>query len=632
VTSSISGIWHTDERPLCASVLHASADRLQHRGVSRRSWISKSAGLIAGFTETQACYREEPLVSAHGVVVGFDGRLDNRADLMSLPSAVKVDNSSPDSLFILSAYLAYGPDFLERITGDFALAIFDTNRQQLLLARDPVGVRPLYYCARPGVFAFASEVKALGLDNLQFRPNATQVAEYVFGVTSEADDGATLFEGILSVLPSHSITVTHNGYTSRRYWDFDPTASDHSMSEGECCENFRHLFSQAVQRRLRSSGPVAVSISGGLDSSSVFCTAQQLVQSNTSPPMFGVSYAPEHWAPADETPFLAAIERAYGVSIERAAPPEPGFMHAAGEEVWHQELPFLDQLWNSFDACLSRAREMGAQLLITGHWGDQVLFNEGYLFELVSQGHWGKIRRHFGELGRWLPEDEVRILRRSFYRKLLKHSLPTPFYALAQKIRRTVASRRRASWYGEALLKAMPETATAAPAGGRRLPSHRSYVYDELRSKRTRMVLERLNKVVAMRGMDVAFPFLDRDLVSFLISIPGEILVSEGVPKAILRKAMRGILPDAVANRSWQADYSGFALEGLRRDFSAATAVLKHQSLAASLQFINADRVNAELQRNGTAVASEFLYEMPALTALELWLRAFSARDRGTVQ
>src|SRR5579872_6576296 len=163
--SGIVGIWNIDGRPVDRCVLARMSATLAHRGPDgERIWVNGAMGVACQlFRVTPEAQREvQPLVSGDGLVLVWDGRLDNRDDLLRLlePSA-PVSAESPDPDLALTAYRRWGAAFAEYLNGDFAVAVLDGTHQQILLARDALGVRPLHYCHTGRAIVFASEIKAL---------------------------------------------------------------------------------------------------------------------------------------------------------------------------------------------------------------------------------------------------------------------------------------------------------------------------------------------------------------------------------------------------------------------------------------------------------------------------------------
>jgi asparagine synthase (glutamine-hydrolysing) len=163
--SGIVGIWNLDGKPVEREVLARMSATMAHRGPDgEEMWIKGPVGLGCQLLRVTPESEKEtqPLVDSSGAVVVFDGRLDNREELLeSLKDSYQVSSSSPDPDLVLAAYEAFGDRLPERLAGDFAFGLFDPNRQQILLARDAIGIRPLYYCRTRDTFLFASEIKAL---------------------------------------------------------------------------------------------------------------------------------------------------------------------------------------------------------------------------------------------------------------------------------------------------------------------------------------------------------------------------------------------------------------------------------------------------------------------------------------
>src|SRR5258708_18665322 len=274
--SGIFGIWHRDGRAVDPIELARLCATLGHRGrYAEALRIDGDVGLACCHWRMSPDSRDEtqPVADVLGVTLVFDGRLDNRAELIALIG--RISNDAADSVVALAAYRAFGDGFAARLNGDFALALYDPRRRQMLLARDAVGVRPLYYFASPRLFLFASEIKALvSYPAVEPRPDDDALADFLFTrCAGQGPTERTLFEDIVAVLPSHVVVVEPQRVRTRRYWDFDPTRRIRFARESEYADAFKEHFERAVRRRLRSAGPVAVSVSGGLHSSTGFLSA-----------------------------------------------------------------------------------------------------------------------------------------------------------------------------------------------------------------------------------------------------------------------------------------------------------------------------------------------------------------------
>jgi asparagine synthase (glutamine-hydrolysing) len=603
----VLGLWNLDGRPDDPAVLGRLQATLSHRPDLECLAIPGADGT--------------------GPAIVFDGRLDNRDELLvALGRRHRVAADAPDRAFALAAYRAFGDHFAARLSGDFALGLFDPSRRTLLLARDALGVRPLYYHAARGIFLFASEIKAIvAHPAVVTRPNDDVLADYLLNLFA-ADDtlGLTFFQDVFSVLPAHLAIVTPGRVVTRRYWDFDLEQRLPIRSIEEAADLFREHFTRAVRRRLRSSGPVAVSVSGGLDSSAIFCTGERVRGTEGGRPLIGVSYVVPDGHPSDEKAFLADIERQYGVSITRWDDRHGGLMDGGRAGVQHLEGPLLEARWSSTAAYGQFVRDLGATTLLTGHWGDQFLVDDGFLVDLVRGGAWRTAARYIGASSGWddTPAGEIRG---ALARALAREFLPERALSLARRVRdRFRAGHDLASWYTEAFQD------RAASARRRRVPALRSgsaharALHRTARSRYYVLCMEWNNKVAAMHGMDAAFPFLDRDLIAFLMAIPGELHTWQGVPKGLMREGLRGILPETIRQRRSKADFSLDVNTETARDYDKLVRCLRDGN-AVGRGYLRPDRFidASRLQPESDAESCTLSWALTELLALELWLEVF---------
>jgi asparagine synthase (glutamine-hydrolysing) len=556
--------------------------------------------------------------------VVFDGRLDNREELLaSIKHSYRVSSSSPDPDLVLAAYEAFGDRFPERLVGEFALGLFDPNRQQILLARDAIGIRPLYYFRTRNTFLFASEIKAL-LAHPQVLPKPNDDTLADFFLNNVRDQEITFFEGISSLPPAHIAFLTPQEFTKRRYWDFDPAHRIRLGSFDEYAVAFRHLFEQAVRRRLRSAYPVAVSVSGGLDSSSILCVAETLARREPGvPPIRGISYTSREGTPSDEKAFLVEIEKKFETAIHRVPIGPMGILDGCEEAVLQFEVPMLDEHWSNTRAFLRTIKELGARTFLTGHWADQVLFPQAYLVDLFRSLSWRKVKTHLNEFGLWQTDADSGYFRRRFVLDLVKYHLPRPFFPVIRRLR----VKRDRPWYSAAFRQRAFRRAWKQSANGWTSSSaHARSLYEEARSAHHVLCMEWNNKMASIHGLEMAFPFMDRDLISFLMSVPGEVLTWNGVPKALLRAAMGGVLPEAIVHRRWKADFTYLVNDAAERDLPRLVNRLDGGGEAIKRGYLERDVLNKRLRKLAGQLSGptcEVAWSLSGLLGLELWLRVF---------
>jgi asparagine synthase (glutamine-hydrolysing) len=630
--SGISGVWHLDGRPIDGRVLGGMAAPMRHRGPDgERSRIDGSVAFSCQHlwvaAEDHGAY--QPLVGNSGAMLVMDGRLDNRDEIVS---ACGLDRHVSDARCVLSAYERWADGFAARLNGDFAIAIFDSRAQRLLLVRDVIGVRPLYYVHNSRLLAFASEIKSLlAHPDITTRPDDEGVADFMLiGARPLDHQDLTCFRGVASVVPAHIVTVTRTSLARQRYWDFETGRRLRYRSFGEYVEAFAGHFTEAVTRRSRSIHPIAVSVSGGLDSSSIFCQAEVLRRSGATavPKIAGVSYVSERHE-TDEQHFLRDIESKYGVAADRfAIEPRTGMVRGVREQLTAIEAPFVDYMWGVTREVHIRAAATGARSMLSGHWGDQMLFSTAYLIDLLRRGAWRSIWRHTREYARYFGDEETAIRRRRLLVDAVRYHVPRAIAPPLKWLRLRAFERRPPKpWFSPGFLASALRYRYRLATFERPFHSaHAQAVYIEARSKYHVQCMEWNAKVAAAHGLEVAFPFLDRDLIAFLMAIPGEVHARHGVPRVLLREAMRDILPESIRTRTWKSDFTQLVNHSLREDAAAILETMSADCLGVRFGYLDADRLAPELARLASMLnAPDCIdsWELADTYGLEMWLQVF---------
>jgi asparagine synthase (glutamine-hydrolysing) len=631
--SGIAGFWNLDGQPASYTVLAAMSHTLAHRGQDAEGIRTLgSVGLTCRHrwvTHEEHGERQPVGGSCSPAMLLFDGRLDNRDDLIK---ALRLPASCSDAALALAAYDNWTTDFAARLSGDFAAAVFDPARRQIVLARDAVGIRPLYYTHTPRLFAFASEIKALfAHPDIAVRPDPDGIADLMLvGSRPLTGQDMTCFAGVRSVVPAHVVTVTPESLAQRRCWDFPTNTRVPVASFEEYVDGFRECFTRAVKRRLRSAHPVAVSISGGLDSSSIFCAAETLrrIGSGAAPAIAGVSYVSNR-RETDEQRFLREIETQYGVTFDRFdIEPRTGLVQGAAKQVGAAEAPFVDYMWGVTEELHARARAAGARTLLSGHWGDQMLFSSAYLTDLLRRGALRSIWQHTRTYARYFGDGETRRARRRLLINAARDIVPPALASPLKWLRlRFVERPAPKEWFSPAFLAmALKDRYRLATFDRPFHSAHARAVYLEARSKYHVQCMEWNNKTAALHGLDAAFPFLDRDLIAYLMAIPGEVHARDGVPRALLREATRGILPDAIRARAWKADFTALVNEGLASDASTILRTLHDECLGVRLGYLDRARLRPALARVAQSLTGPDCvasWDLADTYGLEVWLQVF---------
>jgi asparagine synthase (glutamine-hydrolysing) len=610
--SGLAGLWNLDGRPVDRAIVSSMASTIAHRGTDRFGlWSDGPIGFACQLLRVtpESATECQPVTDHIGNMLVFDGRLDNREELLGAMSAGRCRADCPDSDLIFSAWHQWGDAFLDKLQGDFALALFDKCERTLVLARDPVGCRPLYYWNGGTSFVFGSEIKAiLAHPDVSATANEDLIADLLLlERLPYEDDGETYFRDIHAVLPGHRIVVTPTHTRSESFWDFDPGRQLRYESYEEYAEHLRALMIKAVKCRLRSAKPVAVSCSGGLDSSIVLCLADDVRRSGADVTLLPVSYTPADDPATEENRFIELLELERGLRVRRVEMGAPGNLKELRSAARHSEVPLFNGSWCTETPLLECASAQGSRVLLMGLWSDQFFFGMGYLVDLLLTGRWREIGRHVREYRNWFLDVQPSYFRQTFYREVLLNVMPQTLRSWLRQFRTAAMKARHFPSISRTLeahvRRRRPRIDHPAYA-----TAHARNIYQGVRAKSHRLQFEADEKMAARYGIERATPFLDRDLLAFLMSIPGEIQTRAGVPRALLRDGMRGIAPAPILDRRWPDEgTTSSELQGVRRQAYLAADIRLHA--ARELGFCSdARRVDLESLD---------------LIALEIWSRVF---------
>jgi hypothetical protein len=290
-------------------------------------------------------------------------------------------------------------------------------------------------------------------------------------------------------------------------------------------------------------------------------------------------------------------------------------------------MPWINELWSSALATSAILAKRGVRRHLNGQWGDQMLYEQAYLVDLWNRLQWLSLLRDMREIPRW-EEGSALPVSRSFARQLVHWDLPRPLVPLLRSVdRRFVGPRQDRPWYGERLRS----HGTAPPprkitVGLSRVAVHPRNVYAKLRSKYYLLAHEWDDKVSGSLGFESSAPLLDRDLVAFVMAIPGEMTNHRGRQRSILRDAMTGLLPDEVRLRRSKADFTDMTNRSLMVELEALGVGGLRGGLSDRLGYVIPEELESHLAQSPQS-SSAFMDFASHLTALEAWLQTFFAKS-----
>ncbi len=550
--SAITGIFYRKGDTVDETQIKKMNDRLSHRGLNGSDfWFEGSVGLGHQMLHTTHESLHEKLPFAEdGLVITADARIDNRSELSQKLGVSDTEDIS-DSYFILKAYQKWGEKCSCELLGDFAFAIWDTKEGKLFCARDHMGVKPFYYYLTDELFVFATELKAiLSIPEVPLRINEVRVAQYLLSILGDRE--ITFYEGIRRLPAAHSLKINSNSFLFDKYWVLDPHFELKLSSDEEYVDKFKEIFTESVNCRLRSAFDLGFSLSGGLDSSSVFCTARQLLKERGNNNLKTFSAIFNNVPESDEQEFIKAVLDGGYV--------EPTYLNADkvsplvdNENMfWHEDEPFYGP--NLFiEWCLSnKARDKGVRIILGGYDGDSTISHGvGFLNELLFKG---KFKKFIDEL-----KSSSKTLNLNPYRLFITTLIATYIPDLAIKVQKSKSNGKILSFNREKLIKEdfMNGLATNDFIEYRKKTikprDAKKYHYDIINSGNIQFLLEILDRVFGAHGIEPRHPFFDRRLIEFSYGIPTEQKFSHGWDRIILRRAMNNILPPKIRCRRHKA-------------------------------------------------------------------------------
>ena len=625
--SAIAGVFHLDGRPCEPSSLDALATLLRHRAQDgTTTWSDGPAGLVHGrfITTPESADEHQPVVDAGSrAAITFDGRLDNRTELLRQLGVDAVDHSGiGDAELVLRLYRALGVECVARLLGDFAFSLWDGALNRLLCARDHLGLKPFCYRVAPDRFAWASEAGALArYDGRVPPPNEGMIAEHLAGMITSTRD--TVFQDIFRLPPAHLLTADNNGIQLRCYWAPDLGKEIRYSDPDEYVDELRDLVRLAVAARLRVRGVAGISLSGGIDSAAVTGVAAELCRERAVPATSVEAFSLLIPGAADESAFWSQVVDRWGLgSASVPIAPLPSGQLAA-EARFHLDLPNspLAALTDRLRVCM---RERGARVALTGSGADDWLGpSSGAYAHLLRRGRLGALAHRL----RRDAADEWFMGWQAAGVATLWPLVPPP---MQWAVRRVLRRGRPPAWV---------EPAFAARVGLRERVARRTVDvprdclerYDtwyESMSGWSVYLNEAIERSSGRAGVEMWHPFMDRRMVDFGLALPPEQRWRDGRAKHLLRRAMAPYLPTNVASRTTSPDATHLLFEGLEPEGGRALfqdmTVGRRGWVREAVLLARFDRA-ATLYRAGDRRYARMAVTLWGVAAIELWARAMAS-------
>jgi asparagine synthase (glutamine-hydrolysing) len=488
------------------------------------------------FGQVEFHRKETKIVSDDSFILLTDSRLDESGDLS-------------DEQIILNAYKEWKTECAEHLSGDFAFCLWDKTLQEMFCARDHFGIKPLYYYFDEKILIVSSEIRSiLEQTDISLTLNEQYLADTLSIVKSEHDQ--TIYTEIKKLPPAHSLHLKHNQLTITKYWELK-AQKQLELPEPEIINRFKELVFRSVQNRVDSEKAVGAELSGGLDSSTIAAIAAKFISIKSFSHILPDEFLGKIHPFKDEREYIrqladfAGISERYVVTSE-----EPGLadvleLHVSDFKYITQQnfSVFSDQLY-------SKVSHEGVAVLLSGFGGDEVITSKSgnYLDELARAGNWEDLKTDLKESK--LTKAQYFIF---FFRYILKFKF-TPIYNFLRWLKSD-----KAWWKEKFQYLALNKEFSNKMIISKRYHQYYSRINPNLFQERNierithphvSQRLEYCNTSARKYGIEYRYPFLDKKLIEFYLSMPPRLKARNEIKRYAIREAMKGFIPETIRLRN----------------------------------------------------------------------------------
>ena len=621
-------ISSNSSRSVSRATLEAMRDVLTHRGPDAAGAFVEP-GIALGHRRlsiVDVAHGQQPMANDDDSLrIIYNGEVYNHPSLSADFQATGIRYSTHcDTETVLRAYEAYGSRCVDRLRGMFAFAIWNRQRRELFLARDRLGVKPLYYArTSDGSLYFASEIKALfASEAIAPRLDLQALPDYL---ANHAPSGEhTMFEGVKRLLPGHTLRWRDGNIEIERYWDLDIEPAQETATEADLVAEYRERLRESVRMRLMADVPLGSFLSGGIDSAAITGLMSELV--GTGVKTFSVAFAERE---ANELSYARLVAERFRTDHHEVVVTGDEFFTEVPRLVWHEDEPMAHPSSVPLNF-VSQLAARHVKVVLTGEGSDETLAGYGRYRTTLLNLAAGRAWERWGGRGlrrpaRWaidaLPRrwrTRRRLARTFLY---LPADLTTLYFDNFAVFSRARQMALLSNGTREQIAELDPYAALQ-----RYVDAHpRASLLNQLLYADTKTYLHELlmkqDQMSMAASIESRVPFLDHPLMEFAASLPERMKLRGATTKHVLREAMRGFLPDQILSRSKM----GFPvpIESWFRDqYRAVTHeyVLGERALDRRLFEPAALRQLVEEHQRGSGNHWERLW---SLVNLEIWQRLF---------
>jgi len=536
-------------------------DTMIHRGPDDAGvYVSNHRRLGLGFRRLSiidlSSAGHQPMCNEDGTIwITLNGEIYNYQELREeLKGRGHRFKSRTDTEVVIHLYEEDGKDLVHKLRGMFAFAIWDDRKRQLLLARDRIGIKPLYYTLHDGQLIFASEIKAiLKHPGISREIDKEAFYHYLTFVTTPAP--MTMFQGINKLPPGYLMTVDDKGHVKQeQYWDVSESMvalPPGAQPEGYYAQRIRDLLRDSIQARMMSDVPFGVFLSGGADSSTNVALMSELMDRPVE--TFSVGF--KHESEANEFQYARKVARLFSTNHHEVIIDDRDFLEFFQRLAYYQDEPLADPVCVPLYYVSKLARDNGVIVMQVGEGSDELF--SGYGGYLQTLRRYNAYWKYFKYMPKWLKAIGYKLggnlvnvikrdhLRRAVFDGELFWGGAIAYWELEKNMLLSKGLKRQLREVDSyKIIKNIYEKLQ-----GKDVDYLRKMIYLELRQRLPELLLMRVDKITMANSVESRVPFLDLMLVEFAMNIPSQFKVRNGEGKYILKKAVEGVLPAEIIYR-----------------------------------------------------------------------------------
>ncbi len=613
------GIWNFDGRPVDRKLLRGFSELMKEQGPDGDStYVNGSVAMLYRpfHTTTESRREKQPHITRRGFVLTWDGRLDNRDELKRDLSDC-LDNEPTDVDLVAAAFDHWETDCFHRIAGDWAVSIWRPKQNELVLAIDYIAVRHIFYYLTQDRIWWSTGLTPLVLQSVdKLHIDDCYIAGYF---ARDPDAHLTPFREIRKVPPGQFVRVVGGSTLFERHWRFSPKSRIRYKADADYEEHFRYVFRQSVHRRLRSDSPILAELSGGLDSSSIVCMADDIKAKEGFPkPILGtLSFYDRSEPNGDDWIYFRKVEEKRGQTGDHIDASTLASAPGSLEYSYFESLPGSLGLGCKLEEERAAVvRRGGYRVVLSGIGGDEFLGGIPNPCALLADSLVQfRLRRLRQQLTAWslvkrrpwihlLSQAVTELLPPSIGQYLLKQARVEPW------ISKDFAKRTKLAY----------RLIDVSDHFGFWLPTRRSCIGS---------VLMMANQISDSRPPTLApeetrYPYLDQHLIEFILSIPASQLLRPGERRSLMRRSLKALVPAEVLSRKTKQFGARTPVVSIARNLDQLDSMFK-APLCSSLGYVEQFEFLKEFHAATRGKEIHIVHLMRTIS-FEVWLRDLVSR------